>query len=148
MANAPIAPVILFPLFFIIVWLFVSFALSKVGGWSALADRFRFTGQFYGTKWKWQSAQMRCTINYNGCLILGSNETGLYLWTMPLFRFKHPPLLIPWSEISISRKRILFMDFVRLALGREFQIPLTIRASAVEKIRNRAGIHWPSEGLA
>src|SRR5437762_11860601 len=43
----------------------------------------------------------------------------LYLATMPLFRFRHPPLLVPWNEVSIAQRRILFFRFVRLGLGHE-----------------------------
>jgi hypothetical protein len=46
---------------------------------------------------------------------------------MPLFRFRHPPLLIPWEEIAISRRQILFLSFVRFGLGREPDIPLYVR---------------------
>jgi hypothetical protein len=138
-------PFILFPLFFVAIWLLVSVMISRVGGWATLATRFRFEGEFTGPRWNWQAAQMRYTVNYNGCLTLGCDETGLYLATMPLFRFKHPPLLIPWNEITASRKRILFMDFVRLSLGNDSQIPLTIRLSLAERLSNAAGAHWPIE---
>ncbi len=47
------APFVLFPLFFLVVWRFVAFAISRVGGWAALAQRYRFTGEFFGTQWNW-----------------------------------------------------------------------------------------------
>ena len=75
---------------------------------------------------------------YGNCLTLGCNPQGLYLAIMPLFRFRHPPLLIPWDEIKISRTRILFFRYVRFELGRELDIPLYLRPRLADRLQ-RAG---------
>jgi hypothetical protein len=43
---------------------------------------------------------MRWLANYNNVLTIGACQQGLYLASMFLFRFMHPPLLVPWSEIK------------------------------------------------
>ena len=50
---------IILPPYFVVIWLLVSAIISFVGGWAALAKRFRFTGEFDGARWKGQSGQMR-----------------------------------------------------------------------------------------
>ena len=67
---------------------------------------------------------------------------------MPLFRFRHPPLLVPWNEITISRRRIAFFRVVRFGLGRELDIPLYLRAKLADKVRRGAGKQWPIEPVA
>ena len=141
----PSALWIIFPCYFLTLWLFVSAAASYVGGWTILAKRFRFTASFPGEKWHLQSGQMRWMAAYGNCLTLGCNHQGMYLATFPLFRFRHPPLLIPWDEIRISRTQILFFRFVRLELGREADIPLYLRPRLADKLKRAAEDHWPVE---
>jgi hypothetical protein len=100
----------IFPAYFVALWLLVSAVISLIGGWTKLAGAFRLGEPFVGQQWKGQSGQMRWIAGYGNCLTVGCNTEGLYLATMPLFRFRHPPLLVPWSEISISQRK--FCSFV------------------------------------
>jgi hypothetical protein len=138
----------IFPAYFVALWLLVSAVISFIGGWTKLAGAFRLVKPFVGQQWKGQSGQMRWIAGYGNCLTVGCNTEGLYLATMPLFRFRHPPLLVPWSEISISQRKILFFRFVRFSLGRESGIPLYLRWKLAEKLRRAAGDRWPIEALA
>jgi hypothetical protein len=136
---------ILFPAFFVGMCLLVCAITSTFSGWSALTERFRIDGTFPGQRWRKQSGVMRGQ-TYGG-LTLGCNENGLYLGVHFTFRFMHPPLLIPWDQITVSRRKIFFFDFVRFELGREERVPLWIRAYRVEKIKDAAGEHWPVETI-
>jgi hypothetical protein len=43
-----------------------------------------------------------------------------------LFRFRHPPLLIPWTEIDAEQRKAFWrFTAMTLYLGREAQVPLT-----------------------
>ena len=76
---------------------------------------------------------MRWGANYNNCLTIGVDTAGLYLSPLFFFRIGHPPLFIPWTEISLrGRRKILFIDFFELKLGLEERIPFLIRASLAE----------------
>jgi hypothetical protein len=136
---------LIFPAHFMAAWFGVSALISYIGGWTTLAKRFRLKRPFTGRRWNWQSGHMRWTASYNGCLIVGCCAEGLYLATMPLFRFRHPPLLIPWTEISVTRRRILFFKYVRFGLGRELDIPLCLRPALADKLRSGIGDRWPIE---
>jgi hypothetical protein len=54
-------------------------------------------------------------------------------------------LLIPWEEISVTRRRFLFLQWVQFELGRELHIPLSIRPKLAERLRVAAGDRWPVE---
>jgi len=129
------------------VWLTASFVISYSGGWALLARKFRFRGKFSGSRWRWQSGQMRGIAGYSHCLMIGANPEGLYLAVQFPFHLLHPPLLIPWSEVSFTRKRMLLFRMVRFELGREHSIPLWVRETLVERLKQAAGNAWPTESL-
>ena len=137
----------IFPFYFVALWLLVSAVISFIGGWSALAKRFRRNQPFNGMVLNGQSGNMRWIAGYGNCLTIGSNPEGLYLAMWPLFRFRHPPLLIPWGEISVKRQRILFFPVVRFGLGRELEIPLWIRSGIADTLKNSAGSSFPNESI-
>jgi len=92
-----------------------------------------------------QSGQMRWLANYNRVLTIGVSPEGLYLASMFLFRFMHPPLFVPWSEIKVRRKNGWVFEYVIFTMGHELAIPLRIRAKLAAKLRESAGIYWPVE---
>src|SRR5580765_5545402 len=94
----------------------LSVVISYVGGWASLAKKFRFRGQFHGSRWRGQSGQMRWIAGYHNCLTVGANENGLYLAGFPFLVLGHPPLLIPWSEVSYSKRKMFFVPMVRFEL--------------------------------
>jgi len=91
----------IFPIYFLCLWCVVAATISVIGGWFALTKVYRTRAAFNGEKWKMQSGRMRWLANYNNVLTIGIGKQGLYLASMFLFRFMHPPLLIPWSEIKV-----------------------------------------------
>lgn len=141
--NHTVAFWVFFTVYFVTLWLGVSAILSFVAGWATLAKRFRYLNSFTGKCLAFQSGRMGMT-NYGRCLTLGASAEGLYLAVMPPFRFHHPPLLIPWNEVSVAPPRGLLFKFVRLGLGRECDIPLRLRPKVVEKLKQEAGEHWPT----
>jgi hypothetical protein len=119
--------------------------ISNLGGWASLAEQYRSREPFAVSRWSFQSGQFRWLAGYNNCLTVGANPHGLYLSIFPLFRIAHPPLFIPWREISVSRQKVLWVKQVRLLLGQELKIPLTIRESLAQKLQAAAGSSWPVE---
>jgi hypothetical protein len=123
-----------------------SYVSAVVSGWSALSKRFQFTGQFHGQSWPLRIARMRFFARY--WLTVGAEESGLYLSVFSLFRIAHPPLLIPWSEVTVMPGYIdLIFKKRELRLGRQESIPLRISASLFERLRSSAGGAWPQESV-
>jgi len=135
----------IFPIYFLCLWLLVGATISVMGGWFSLAKVYRTQVPFDGTRWRMQSAQMRWLANYNNVLTIGVSPQGLYLASMFLFRFMHPPLLVPWSEIKVRRSNGWAFEYVIFTMGRDLAIPLRIRARLAAKLRNSAGNSWPVE---
>lgn len=128
---------------FLAIWLLASLAISRISGWAALASSFQLEADFNGDKWNWQSATMRWGTRLNHCLAIGCDQRGLYLAMMLPFRFCHPPLLIPWREIQVSRRRYFLFEYVQLLLGREERIPLLLFPRTAERLRLAARDRWP-----
>jgi hypothetical protein len=136
---------VIFPIYFLCLWLLVGAIISFVGGWSSLAKFYRIRAPFNGAKWGMQSGRMRGLANYNNVLTIGVDQGGLYLASMFLFRFMHPPLLVPWSEIRVRRSKGWMFEYVTLTMGHELAIPLRIREKVAAKLRESAGNWWPIE---
>jgi hypothetical protein len=80
----------LFPLLvFLSLWTLLPLVISYVSGWASLAEQYRLCETFSGSRWSWQSAQMRFMMNYKRCLTVGASEQGLYLAMNPPFRVGH-----------------------------------------------------------
>jgi hypothetical protein len=88
----------IFTIYFLCLWCVLAATISVIGDWFALTKVYRTRAAFNGEKWKMQSGRMRWLANYNNVLTIGIGTQGLYLASMFLFRFMHPPLLIPWSD--------------------------------------------------
>jgi hypothetical protein len=134
----------IFPIYFLCLWFLVAATISLIGGWFSLAKVYRTRVPFDGVEWRMQSGQMRWLANYHNVLTFGVSPQGLYLASMFLFRFMHPPLLIPWSEIKVRRKKGWVFETVIFTMGHELAIPLRIREKLAERLRSEAGNYWAS----
>jgi hypothetical protein len=120
-------------------------AIAMASGWRMLAQHFSVQQPYSGQQWKWQSAMMRYFVGYNNCLSVGADQAGLFVRTMWGARTGHPPLFVPWNEVSMGQAtEWLGNKFVELSLGRTEQVPFRIRASLAAKIQVVAGPSWPT----
>jgi hypothetical protein len=85
----------------------------------------------------WKRVRMA---NYNNVLTLGVSRRGLYLASMFVFRFMHPPLLVPWSVIKVRRNKGWVFEYVTFTMGHELVISLRIRGEAGSEVA-RVGWH-------
>ncbi len=128
----------------ILVVLVVSVTLSAIGGWMSLGKKFRHFGEFKGERWRSQNGEMRFIAGYRNCLTIGANGTGIYLSIILPFRIAHPPLFIPWSEVSVEwRETASSWPGVKLILGRESNVPLWINERLAVQLKLAAGASWP-----
>lgn len=133
--------------FIVASWISITY-ISHVSGWASLVEPYRSTDPFSGSQWKFESAQMRYLTRYNHCLIVGADPRGLYLSVMWPLRIAHPPLFIPWREISRSAKKILWIEYIELRLGLESPVPFRIRSGLAQKLKTASGTSWPLEAIA
>jgi hypothetical protein len=106
--SLPLWLIPLFPLFFATLWLFITGLLAQVGGWSELARLYREpegtvrdpVRSFRTATLDLRRGWFPLPANYSNCAIVEVASAGVHLRTWAPFRFRHPPLLIPWRQIE------------------------------------------------
>lgn len=123
--------------------------IAHLTGWAALASAYPLARPFNGDRWWFQSASMRYGTNYGLCLIAGANRDGLYLSILLPFRPGHPPMFVPWTDISatIEQSRMfpykqLGLAFVELRFRRVPDVPVRIMQGLGRRLANAAGSAW------
>jgi hypothetical protein len=128
-----------------LLFIAVSLLISVIGGWRSLASAYLLSDPFPAGRWWFQSARMRFGLAYNGCLIVGADQRGLYISIFFLFRIGHPPLFIPWQDVSISFGRSKWFGGVTLRFKNEPQVPFRISETLAKRLRAVAGSAWTPE---
>lgn len=131
----------LFPVFFVGMWLLISFLLSTIGGWSTLADHYAAHPGVGGRRFYFRSAQLGAGVGYSACLTLGTGPAGLYLAVLPLFRMAHPPLLIPWSDITARETKSWFSATVELRFAQVPTVSVRISRHLADALFAASGAH-------
>jgi len=123
------------PVFFVLFWCAVCLLISSVGGWRKLGDSYRANFAFEGKKLRMKSVSMRWGVNYSGCLTIGVNKEGLFLALIPIFRLGHPPLYVPWHDISTEEtKRLVIFRVVKCVFSKCPDVPMMFSKKLAEKI--------------
>jgi hypothetical protein len=128
-------------------WCLVCLLISMLSGWRLLAGVYRRSEPVVGNRWRFQSAAMQrfrlMPSNYGGCLTVIVNEDGIEVSVMWLFRIGHPPLFIPWSDVSASEETKLFVfRLVRLDFIQEPSVAMFIDRRLARRIQDSLGQDW------
>jgi hypothetical protein len=136
----------LFPAFFAAFWCFVLSILARLSGWTHLATFYRSEDSFEGAKRHFQSMSMGrgglMDTNFSNCVTFGVDQRVFRLSMFLLFRPFHPPLSIPLSDLSATRRKFLFFRMVRIHTSRAPGIRMTIRESQARWIEENSGGAW------
>ena len=134
----------------LLVWTGLMILIARVTGWALLAKAYPLPRPFRGDRWRFQSASMRYKTNYGLCLTVGANPEGFYLAILFPFRPGHPPLFIPWTDISAAVKpsrmfpyRQIGLRFVELRFQRVPEVPLRIMERLGRRLARSADPAWP-----
>lgn len=91
---------VVFPFFFVGMWLFVSFMLAS-HGWVRFATAYRCDTRPVGSSFSVPYASFGALgPRYNGVVRAVVTQSGLYLYNFILFRAFHHPFILPWSSIE------------------------------------------------
>jgi len=135
----------LFQVAFIMIWIAFSILFGFVSGWSSLAKSYpgkELQNSFLG----FQSIEMAniAPIFYRSCVFIGGDQKGIYLTAFFLFRTNHPPIFIPWRDISIVHRSAIFLfPDTELKFRREPTVSLRIYRAQEELLKEKAGNNWP-----
>jgi hypothetical protein len=124
------------------LWLAIFHALARVGGWHALARAYpphgpggaSFGATSAGTTFRMRSAGLRHQVNYNGCVTFAVSPLALRLSLPFPFSFGHPPIEVPWGEITAAAERMLWARIVTLRCARVPSVPVRIRRAFAEEL--------------
>lgn len=116
--------------YFLICWFAVLWIIAQISGWKTLVEHYAL-GEHNtdDVSWQgWKYGHFNNAIWYKGCLWIGMSPTGLFLKTGPdlLFRVGHPPLFIPWKQLTVGEPhRFLWRQMQRIHMeGINFPISL------------------------
>jgi hypothetical protein len=139
-AQWPALLPVLIPVFFVSLWTGACHLVAVVGGWKSLADSYASTDTFEGKQLWWRHGRFNHSIGYNGCLNLGAGARGLHLSVMVLFRLGHAPLLIPWSDITLSESRFWLVKSTTFSFSRVPTVQLHLRPTLAQKLLQSPGV--------
>src|SRR5947209_18003115 len=145
MNNPQTWPVIFVPVFVALVWFGGMHFVAWIGGWKQLAVAYQFRGAFDGFRKRFISGELGGGLtavlpcNYGASLTLGTNPEGLYMAVVPLFRIAHPPLFIPWSDVTATTGRKLFFSYAAFTFRAVPRVRLRIARGVAEQLIAAAG---------
>lgn len=134
---------VLIPVVIALFWCFVIWLTSIRSGWQRLAQKYRALQPVAGKKWISQYGYVNGS-RYGNILNLTTNDTGLFLETMPLFGFNHPRLFVPWHDLynatSVTvRHRVL----MQVEVGNPVMATLRLPPAVFEQSEGRKVIANP-----
>ena len=136
--NHLLATPVGFAVFFIALWCSICYLISFMSGWLTLARRFRSESDPFGDTRNagpyFYTVYLRYWTHYSSVIRLTAAEDALYLSVLLIFRIGHPPLRIPWKEITFSRTRRFWFRYVVLTLGEQERIPVRIPERMARKL--------------
>lgn len=135
--DYPWVLVLLFPL----VWSGALMLVAHTGGWARIAAEYRSWDPFEGRRWRFQSGQFGWS-NYGNCLTVGAARQGLYFSVLFLFRPGHPPILVPWSDVTATPGKFLFSRYVDFRFRRVPEARVRLAQRLADRIAAEAGSSW------
>lgn len=129
--------------FLVLMWLLVAAVLALASGWRRLAKAYPDRAEEPILHLKGQSGLMGPGINLGGVLRLSVCPSGLRLGISPLLGPFSKDFLVPWGDISVSRRKALFWRIARLQFGAPRVGVLTLRAGIADTLAEAAGKRWP-----
>ena len=102
-----------------VVWPFVTGMIAIFGGWRHLAWSFPSVLIVKGERYARQSVSLSLFGSYSSAIHVTLTETGVHMVPMILARLLHPPILIPWANVTAcERCDFLFIERTRISVGR------------------------------
>ena len=138
---------IIFPFFFVMLWLLVTGLLWSVAGWNSLQEAFPDRDEKASATLIWQSGAIGRSlmiyrhVSYGRCLNFGVCKSGLRVSLMWIFRgLWCKPFLIPWSRISVEDVRFLgFLRYKRLSFLGFDGSSVFLTARSFDRLAKRSG---------
>jgi hypothetical protein len=86
--------------------------------------------------------------NYNNCVTIGANFQGIHLSVLFLFRVGHPPIFIPWEDVTVKPRPRRWLPAVELNFRQRPHVPLIISRRLSERLQAASGRSPAYDGAA
>ena len=144
--ESPLLIALLAVIGFVAMWAAISSLIAAFSGWRRLAQVYSLTTPFNGQQWRFRSARMRWSTNYNGCLTIGANVRGLYLGVLLVFRIGHPPVFVPWSEVQMTVHKARVFRYLDFTFARAPGVVVGVDERVARNILQAGRRSLPDEG--
>ena len=133
-------------LLFVAFWTAICLGMAHLG-WAKLARYYRAPESFDGERQFFRSAQVGQS-SYRNCLTMGASPRALHLSVFFLFRVGHPPLHIPWGDISAKDTHWLLGRGYELRFRLVPEVRMRLPSETGDQLQSEAGARWPAAILA
>lgn len=131
----------LFPVFFIGIWSLILLILARVGGWKRLAVFYGSSRDLSKQQWRMQTIKLG-SVRYKNCISIGVGLTSLYLSAPLPFRFGHPRLEIPYSDLTGMEVGDSTTGYVDIGIRRCPEVRLSLLKQLADKIETSSHGIW------
>jgi hypothetical protein len=125
-------------------WASTLFLQSSWSGWRTLSRAYPAKDRVEGRVYTWRSARMGLVF-YRYCLRFVAGPDGLEVAVHLPFRPGHPPLFIPWRDLSAHATEEWFMGFVAFRLARHPEIRFLVAPELARDLLAQSGRAIPIE---
>ena len=131
----------------IVGWFAIVGLLSWLGGWSRLARVYRdeMSELTDGHTWRMQSVSLRGWCGYNNCVSIEATAKGLKISPWFIMRPGHPPLFLPFDEMTSQSRTMLGVGLEQVRMKQEPAISIDFRRTLVDSVRQELGDVWPED---
>jgi hypothetical protein len=113
--------------------------MSIMSGWRSLASVYPEEHPFAGDLFRFQSVFMRYRSAYANVVIFGANQEGLRISVFLPWRFAHPPIFVPWQDVSAKAERRGTAKMMRLYFENSPEISMLIMQRLAAKLSRSSG---------
>jgi hypothetical protein len=123
-------------------WALILIILGRASGWSRLAEDYRSDAEMPAKRFRLRSVLLRRWAHYGNCVTFGVDYRGLHMASFGAL-LGHPRLLIPWTDISVTPKKVWWTACAELRFRRAPEIPVLISARLAGQLTSAAGASSP-----
>ncbi|HAB12020.1 MAG TPA: hypothetical protein DCE47_10050 [Planctomycetaceae bacterium] len=147
LAEIPVSIQVLLAPGVIVGWFAIIGLLSWLGGWSRLARVYRdeMSESTDGHTWRMQSVSLRGWCGYNNCVSIEATAKGLKISPWFIMRPGHPPLFLPFDEMTSSSRTMLGVGLEQVRMTQDPAISIDFRRTLVDSVREELGDVWPED---
>jgi hypothetical protein len=123
---------------FVVIWCLAEHALARLGGWHTLARFYRARVPLDGQTLR-GSAVSFGFIRYWDWVQFTAGNAGLGVSCYLRLSNAHPPLLIPWSELTMARHGLWPFQWVELGFAQAPKVRVSVMPGLAEKLIQAGG---------